>query len=79
MEMLMKKQRVDKKAFDSNFTAGLIDDSSIDINSHRKNVRTEKLQRKGKSTTNPHEKDAFLKRTGPQLPFAKKKSRKTYG
>ena len=75
----MKKHRVDKKAFGSNFTANLIDNNTIDINSHRKNVRTEKLQRKGTSTTNPHEKDTFLRRTGPQLPLAKTKSKKSYG
>ena len=77
----MKKHRVDQKAFGSNFTANLIDNNTIDINSHRKNVRTEKLQRKGTSTTNPHEKDTFLRRTGPQLPLAKnkKKSKKSYG
>ena len=75
----MKKHRVDQKAFGSNFTANLIDNNTIDINSHRKNVRTEKLQRKGTSTTNPHEKDTFLRRTGPQLPLAKRKSKKSYG
>ena len=75
----MKKHRVDKKAFGSNFTANVFDGNKIDINSHRKNVRTEKLQRKGTSTTNPHEKDTFLRRTGPQLPLAKRKSKKSYG
>ena len=47
---------------------------------HRGAMRGKKIYDKGKSTTNPHEKDAFLKRTGPQLPLAKgKKSLETAG
>ena len=45
---------------------------------HRGAMRGKKIYDKGKGTTNPHEKDAFLKRTGPQLPLAKgKKSLET--
>lgn len=47
---------------------------------HRGAMRGKKIYDKGKGTTNPHEKDAFLKRTGPQLPLAKgKKSLETAG
>jgi len=72
----MQKKRVDQKAFDSNFTA-----QSMDIGpGHKKQQQTEKLYKKGKSTTNPYEGKEFLKRTGAQLPpLAKKKSKKKYG
>ena len=43
---------------------------------HKGKQKTEKLYKKGKSTDNPNEKDAFLKRTGPQLPLAKRKKKK---
>jgi len=46
---------------------------------HRGAMRGKKIYDKGKGTTNPHEKETFLKRTGPQLPLAKKKSKKRYG
>ncbi len=36
--------------------------------SHESAGKTQKLYNKGSKTTNPHEKDAFLKRTGPRLP-----------
>ena len=43
---------------------------------HKGKQKTEKLYKKGKSTDNPNEKEIFLKRTGPQLPLAKKKTKK---
>ena len=47
---------------------------------HKGAQKKQKLYNKGKSTDNPHEKDTFLKRTGPQLPLAKKKTKtKRYG
>ena len=47
---------------------------------HKGAQKKQKLYNKGKSTDNPHEKDTFLKRTGPQLPLAKKKiKKKRYG
>ena len=63
----MARKRVDKRAFDSNFVAQSF---PIDTNAHRKNTKQQKLYYKGKGTDNPHEKDAFLKRTGPRLPGA---------
>ena len=44
----------------------------IDPQKHRDAQRTEKLYKKGTGTDNPYEKEIFLKRTGPQLPLAKK-------
>ena len=71
----MAKNKVDKKAFDSNFVA-----QSMDIGpGHKGAQKTQKLYNKGKGTNNPHEKNEFLKRTGPQLPLAKSKSSKRYG
>ncbi len=73
----MAKQRVDKKAFHSNFVA-----QSMDIGpGHKGAQRNQKIYNKGKGTSNPHEKDTFLKRTGPQLPLAnsKTKPKKKYG
>ena len=43
---------------------------------HKGPQKKQKLYNKGKSPDNPHEKDTFLKRTGPQLPLAKKKTKK---
>ena len=43
---------------------------------HKGEQKKQKLYNKGKSTDNPHEKDTFLKRTGPQLPLAKRKKKK---
>lgn len=58
------KKKVDQKAFNSNFVA-----QSFDIGpGHKGAQRGAKIYKKGTSTKNPHEKDAFLKRTGPQLP-----------
>ena len=39
--------------------------------------QTRKIREKGESTTNPHEKDTFLKRGGPIMPNFKKVQRKT--
>jgi hypothetical protein len=65
------KNKVDKKAFDSNFVA-----QSMDIGpGHKGAQKKQKIYNKGKSTDNPNEKDVFLKRTGPQLPLAKSKSK----
>tara|TARA_B100000902_G_scaffold194513_1_gene185844 strand:- start:458 stop:676 length:219 start_codon:yes stop_codon:yes gene_type:complete len=72
---MSKKSRVDKKAFDSNFVA-----ASFEIGpGHKGAQRGKKIYEKGKGTTNPHEKDTFLKKTGPQLPLASKKKKKSYG
>lgn len=51
---------------------------SFDINprDHKGAQKKQKLYKKGTSTDNPHEKDTFLKRTGPQLPLAKRKTKK---
>ena len=46
---------------------------------HRGAQKKQKIYNKGKSTDNPNEKEIFLKRTGPQLPLAKRKSKKSYG
>ena len=74
----MKKQRVDKKAFDSNFRAGV----SFPIDESGKNRKIRSIRNLKEGTSGP-ERDAaeqMLKRMGgPQLPFAKKKSKKTYG
>ena len=74
----MKNHRFDKKAFDSNFVS-----SSFEIGPGHKDVqKKQKIYNKGKSTDNPHEKDTFMKRTGPLLhnfPQAKKKTKRTYG
>ena len=55
--------------------------SSFDIDpaKHKKANKGAKIYNKGKSTTNQNEKDVFMKRTGPQLPLAKRKSKKRYG
>ena len=71
----MAKQRVDKKSFASNFIA-----QSMDIGpGHKGAQKKQKIYNKGKSTSNPNERDVFLKRSGPQLPLAKSKSKKKYG
>jgi len=51
--------------------------ASFEINpdAHNKAKKGKKIYEKGKGTTNPNEKDTFMKRTGPQLPLAKKKSK----
>jgi len=46
---------------------------------HKGAQKKQKIYNKGKNTDNPNEKEIFLKRTGPQLPLAKKKSKKRYG
>ena len=47
---------------------------SFDIGpGHKDAQRKQKIYNKGKGTDNPNEKDTFLKRTGPQLPLAKRK------
>ena len=42
----------------------------IDPAAHKNKQRNQKLYNKGKGTDNPNEADAFLRRTGPQLPLA---------
>jgi hypothetical protein len=56
-------------------TAGtLLSEASFDIGpGHKEAQKTQKLYNKGSRTDNPHEKEQFLKRTGPQLPLAKSK------
>tara|TARA_E500000081_G_scaffold16663_1_gene20253 strand:- start:448 stop:666 length:219 start_codon:yes stop_codon:yes gene_type:complete len=72
----MKKKKGDiQKAFDSNFTA-----QSYEIGpGHGAAKKGQKIYNKGKGSTNPNEKETFLKRTGPQLPLAKRKIKKKYG
>ena len=44
---------------------------SFDIGSgHKSAMKNTKIYNKGKRTDNPHEKEIFLKRTGPQLPIS---------
>jgi hypothetical protein len=50
--------------------------STIDPSSHRQAQKTQKLYNKGIGTDNSNEKEIFLKRTGPQLPLAKKEDKK---
>jgi len=65
------KKKVDSKAFNSNFVAS---SPSFEIGpGHKGAMKGKKIYDKGKSTTNPNEKETFMKRTGPQLPLAKKK------
>ena len=49
---------------------------TIDHGAHRSKTKGTKIYNKGKSTTNEHEKEMFLKRTGPRLPLAKRKTKK---
>lgn len=52
-----------------------LSEASFDIGpGHKDAQKTQKLYNKGSRTDNPHEKEQFLKRTGPQLPLAKGKS-----
>lgn len=52
-----------------------IKEASFEIGpGHKGAMRGKKIYDKGKGTSNPHERDTFLKRTGPQLPLAKKKA-----
>ena len=43
---------------------------------HKGAQKKQKIYKKGTSTVNPHERDTFLKRTGPQLPLAQRKKKK---
>ena len=49
---------------------------SIDPKKHKDAQKQQKIYNKGKGTDNPYEKDLFLKRSGPQLPLAKKPTKK---
>ena len=51
----------------------------IDPSAHKQKQKIQKLHNKGTKTDNEHEKDTFLKRTGPRLPLAKRKQKKRYG
>ena len=52
----------------------LLSEASYEIGpGHKGAQKTQKLYNKGSKTDNPHEKEQFLKRTGPQLPLAKAK------
>jgi hypothetical protein len=57
-------------------TRKLAQSMPIDPKKHKDAQKQQKLYNKGKGTDNPHEKDMFLKRSGPQLPLAKKGSKK---
>tara|TARA_B100000902_G_scaffold380422_1_gene415830 strand:+ start:3927 stop:6191 length:2265 start_codon:yes stop_codon:yes gene_type:complete len=56
-----------------------LDEASFAIGpGHKGAQKTQKIYNKGTGSTNPNEKDTFLRRTGPQLPLAKiKKSMQT--
>jgi hypothetical protein len=43
---------------------------------HKGAQKKQKIYKKGTSTDNPHERDTFLKRTGPQLPLAQRRKKK---
>ena len=45
---------------------------------HKGAQKKQKIYNKGKGTDNPFEKETFLKRTGPQLPKVKKRTKKYY-
>jgi len=47
----------------------------INPEAHKRAQKTQKLFNKGTSTDNPNEKEIFLKKTGPQLPLAKKETK----
>lgn len=49
---------------------------SIDPKKHKDAQKQQKIYNKGKGTDNPYERDLFLKRSGPQLPLAKKPTKK---
>jgi len=44
--------------------------SAINPEAFRKDARQQKIYNKGQGTDNPNEKEIFLQRTGPRLPFA---------
>jgi len=46
---------------------------------HKGAMKGKKIYDKGKGTDNPNERDTFLRKAGPQLPLAKKKTKKRYG
>lgn len=49
----------------------------IDPKRHKDAQKQQKLYNKGKGTDNQFEKDLFLKRSGPQLPLAKRGTKKS--
>ena len=78
----VSQEEVSEESYqEGNQTETDLTEASFEIGpGHRGAMRGKKIYDKGKGTTNPHEKDAFLKRTGPQLPLAKgKKSLETAG
>jgi hypothetical protein len=59
---------------DSETKETFLAEASFDIGpGHKEAQKKQKLYNKGSRTDNPHEKDQFLKRTGPQLPLVKSK------
>ena len=57
-------------------TRKLAQSMPIDPKKHKDAQKQQKIYNKGKGTDNPNEKDMFLKRSGPQLPLAKKPKKK---
>lgn len=57
-------------------TRKLAQSMPIDPQKHKDAQKQQKLYNKGKGTDNPYEKEIFLKRSGPQLPLAKKATKK---
>jgi len=76
---MMKKHRVDKKAFDSNFRAGGFN-HQINESGRTRKIRSIRNLKEGTSGPERDAADQMLKRIGgPQLPLAKRKSKKKYG
>ena len=76
----MKKQRVDKKAFDSNFRAGV----SFPVNESgtTRKIRGIRNLKEGTTGAERDAADRMLKKIGSPLSlpgFVKRKSKKTYG
>ena len=77
----MAKNKVDKKAFDSNFVAGGFN-HSINESSKNRKVRGIRTLKEGTSGAEKEAAEQMLKRMGgPKLPLAKSKSKskKRYG
>jgi len=78
----LSESKKKKPSTTGDFESPKVDDSSVKITEgsftigpgHRGAMKGTKIYNKGKSTTNPNEKDAFLKKSGAQLPpLAQKK------
>ena len=79
---LLTEAKKKKPSTTGDFESPKVDDSSVKITEgsftigpgHKGAMKGSKIYNKGKSTTNPNERDAFLKKSGAQLPpLAQKK------